>query len=140
MIAVVGASLNVMDTGSDAARRVAFAEAAKRREAEAAQMLVDDFVTQAQAKGLPAAPLRAQLTGGGTARTDKAGWCINAAGTLAVGTDGAWYRLVVQGGLAERLRGVRLVPSPPALTVLAGGRDGESGDLRDFLARRLAEG
>ncbi len=68
------------------------------------------------------------------------GWYVNVPRTVAVGTDGAWYRLVVQGGLRERLRGVTLTPSQPGLTVLPGGRDGESGPLREFLDRRLAQG
>ena len=44
------------------------------------------------------------------------------------------------GGLKERLRGVQLRPSPPPLIVGKGGRDGETGDLAEFLARRLAQG
>ena len=40
----------------------------------------------------------------------------------------------------ERIRGVKIFPSPPPLIVGLGGRDGETGDLADFLARRLAQG
>ena len=35
---------------------------------------------------------------------------------------------------------MRLRPSPPPLIVGKGGRDGETGDLAEFLARRLAQG
>jgi len=123
---------------ADALRRADMAASAARQEAEAAQVLIDDFVARANALGLAPEPLVAHLIGGGTARTDKRGWYVNVPQTVAIGPDGAWYRLVVPGGLAERLRGVRLTPSPPTLTVLPGGRDGESGPLADFLERRLA--
>ena len=35
---------------------------------------------------------------------------------------------------------MQLRPSPPPLIVGKGGRDGETGDLAEFLARRLAQG
>jgi len=116
------------------------ASSGARRDADAAQVLIDDFVRQAQARGVAPEPLRATLNGGGTAKTGLEGWYVNAARTLAIGTDGAWYRLVAPGGLAARLRGVTIQPSPPSRSVMPGGRDGESGDLTDFLARRLAQG
>ncbi len=59
---------------------------------------------------------------------------------MAIGEDGGYYILVVPGGLGERLRGVKLTPTPPPLIVGQGGRDGETGPLTDFLERRLAQG
>lgn len=39
-----------------------------------------------------------------------------------------------------RLTGVKLQPTDPPLVVGRGGRDGETGDLREFLDWRLAAG
>jgi hypothetical protein len=39
----------------------------------------------------------------------------------------------------ERLRGVKLAAAPPPLVVGRGGRDGETGDLVEFLDRVLAQ-
>jgi hypothetical protein len=46
----------------------------------------------------------------------------------------------VPGGLRERISGVKLKPSAPPLIVGKGGRDGESGDLAEFLRWRLEAG
>lgn len=124
----------------DAAREMAaMAEAGRRREAAAAQVLIDQFVVDARAAGLASEPLRATLLGGGTAKTDRRGWYVNAKQTLAIGENGEWYTLVVPGSLKARFTGVSLQPSDPVLDVGRGARDGESGDLRDFLARMLGE-
>jgi hypothetical protein len=48
--------------------------------------------------------------------------------------------LTVPGGLRERLSGVKLKSTPPPLIVGKGGRDGESGDIADFLKWRLDAG
>jgi hypothetical protein len=48
--------------------------------------------------------------------------------------------LTVPGGLRERFTGVRLVATPPPLIVGKGGRDGETGDLAEFLRWRLQAG
>ncbi len=73
-------------------------------------------------------------------KTDKTGWYLRKNESVAVGTDGGYYILTVPGGLKERLRGVKLQPSPPPLIVGKGGRDGETGDLSEFLQRRLEQG
>jgi len=48
--------------------------------------------------------------------------------------------LTVPGGLRERFTGVKLMPSPPPLIIGRGGKDGESGDLAEFLKWRLEAG
>lgn len=122
-----------------AARREQLAQAAARREASAAQALIDDFVANATAAGLPPQQLRARLLGGQEVRTDKSGWYLRKDHSVAVGTDRAYYILTVAGGgLMTRLRGVQLKATPPTLVVGLGGRDGETGDLAEFLARALA--
>ena len=85
-------------------------------------------------------PLRAELYSGQRVKTDKTGWYLRKNESVAVGTDGGYYILTVPGGLKERVRGVKLKPSPPPLIVGKGGRDGETGDLSEFLQRRLEQG
>ncbi|MFT8395330.1 hypothetical protein [Propionibacterium sp.] len=110
---------------------------AARREAAEAQKLIDEFVASARRAGLDAVPLVAQLISGGTAKTDRTGWYIKRSHTIAVGEDGGYYLLTAPGGLRARWRGVHLEPSQPGLQVGRGGRDGETGDLAEFLQRTL---
>ena len=124
----------------NALRREDLANAAADREAREAQELIDEFIAQAERAGIKPEPLRMHLSGGGTARTDKFGWYIKVNQTVAIGSDGGYYILTMPGGLKERLSGVALVASQPSLQVSRGGRDGESGDLSDFLTRRLRHG
>lgn len=122
----------------DARRRVELQEQDRRREGAAAQQLIDAFVVSAREKGLAIEPLQAQLLDGHTARTDRRGWYLNASHSLAIGEHGEYFQLVVPGGLRERIRGVKLESSLPPLHVGRGGRDGETGYLKEFLAWRLA--
>ena len=128
-------------TRREAARvREEMAVAAARQEAKAAQRLIDEFIVQARQEGITPQPLRAQLISGGTAKTDQIGWYIKANQSVAIGEDGSYYVLTVHGGLKEKMRGVHLAPSQPGLVVSRGGRDGESGDLKQFLDARLGRG
>ncbi len=126
-----------MSRAEEAERRAALAAAREEAESRQAQQLIDDFLNQAQDRGLTPVPLRATLYSGAVVRTDKTGWYLRSNRSLAVGADGAYYVLTVPGGWRERLSGVTLQPSPPPLEVGRGGRDGETGDLRTFLARVL---
>ena len=98
-------------------------------------MLIDEFVEQAQARGLQPVALRATTLDGHTVKTDKHGWYIRQNRSLAIGTEGQYYVLMVPGGWKERLRGVKVERSDPPLYVGKGGRDGETGDLKEFLAQ-----
>jgi hypothetical protein len=129
-----------MSRAEDAAHRAELEAKAVRAEAAQAQELIDAFVVRAKAKGIRPVPLRATLYTGQSVKTDKVGWYLRKNETLAIGDDGAYYILTVPGGLKERLRGVQLRKSAPPLIVGKGGRDGETGDLAEFLARRLAQG
>lgn len=129
-----------MSRAEEAARRAELAASQQRAESVKAQVLIDRFVADARAAGLAPEPLRATLFTGQSVKTDKTGWYIRNNKSLAVGEDGGFYILTVPGGWKERLRGVRLEPSPPPLVVGKGGRDGESGDLAEFLRWRLAAG
>jgi len=117
------------------------AELARQRqldESAQAQVLIDEFVRQAEAARLAPVELKA-IVGGRPVRTDVKGWYLRRDHTIAIGTDGGYYRLGLTGGWVARLRGVHPEPSPPPLVVGRGGKDGESGDLSDFLARALAD-
>lgn len=129
-----------MTRAEEAARRAELAAAQERGESQRAQQLIDAFVVDARAQGLPTEPLRATLYTGQSVKTDKVGWYLRKNHSLAIGDDGSYYVLTVPGGLRERLSGVKLTASPPPLIVGKGGRDGESGSLTDFLAWRLAAG
>lgn len=124
----------------EAATRAELAAGAERAESAKAQELIDGFLRDAKAAGIAPEPLRASLYSGQSVKTDKRGWYLRKNRSVAVGEDGGYYILTVPGGLTERLRGVKLRQSPPPLIVGKGGRDGETGDLVEFLARRLAQG
>ncbi|MCI1747169.1 MAG: hypothetical protein LKI24_03100 [Acidipropionibacterium sp.] len=124
----------------DARRRIELQEQDRRREGAAAQQLIDEFVVTARERGLVTEPLRAQLLDGHTAKTDRRGWYLNASRSLAIGENGEYFQLVVPGGFKERLRGVTLEPSLPSLHIGRGGRDGETGYLKEFLSWRLDAG
>jgi hypothetical protein len=129
-----------MSRAEEAARRAELAAAQDRAESRQAQKLIDEFVAAAKARGMAPAPLRATLYTGQSVKTDKVGWYLRNNQSLAIGEDGSYYVLTVPGGFRERFSGVKLKPTPPPLIVGKGGRDGESGDLADFLKWRLAAG
>lgn len=112
-------------------------EQVARQEAVSAQKLIDEFIVAAGHRGLDPQPLMARLISGGTVKTDKSGWYIKRSHTIAVGEDGGYYVLTVPGGFRARWQGVQLQASLPSLQVSRGGRDGETGDLVDFLQRTL---
>lgn len=125
----------------EAARRhEELAASARRHEAEQAQQLIDDFVRRARERGIDPGPLQATLYSGRRVRTPLVGWYLNNAQTLAIGDDGRYYSLVTPGSVLARFTGVAVGPSEPSLVVGRGARDGESGDLTEFLERRLAQG
>ena len=123
----------------DARRREEMAAAALRNESIAAQVQVDEFVATAKSRGLTPEPLRAQLMDGTRVKSDQVGWYINKGQTLAIAPDGRFFKLLTTGGRFARFTGVKLSPSLPPLVVGRGGRDGETGDLKDFLERTLAD-
>ncbi len=129
-----------MSRAEEAARRAELAAAQERGESLRAQEMIDKFVLEAKARGIAPQRLRATLYGGQSVKTDKVGWYLRKNERLAIGEDGAYYVLSVPGGLRERISGVKLKPSAPPLIVGKGGRDGESGDLAEFLRWRLEAG
>ena len=111
------------------------AQAAAQAEARAAQQQLDEFVGRLQAAGAQPEPLQATLLNGARVKTGLTGWYLNRARTVAVTSAGTYYQLVTPGSRLARFTGVTPQPAQPTLVIGRGGRDGESGDLTDFLER-----
>ncbi len=124
---------------ADARRRQELAQAAARAEAHAAQQQLNAFVARMEAAGATPEPLQATLLNGSRVKTGLVGWYLNKARTLAVVPDGTYYQLITTGSRLARFTGVNPSPGSPTLVIGRGGRDGESGDLADFLDRAFAE-
>lgn len=118
----------------DARRRHEMAEQEARREAAAAQVLIDEFVAEAKQRGIATVPLKARTLDGHLVKTDKRGWYLRQNHSIAIDEDGGYHYLVVPGGWKERFTGVKLKGTQPTLVIGRGGRDGETGYLREFLA------
>ncbi|WP_353083088.1 hypothetical protein [Tessaracoccus lapidicaptus] len=109
-----------------------------RAEAAQAKVLIDEFIAEARARGIEPRPLKATLLSGHVVKTDKVGWYLRNNHSVAIDVDGNYYTMTVPGGLMERVRGVKLEPTLAPLVIGRGGRDGETGDLKEFLAWVLA--
>ncbi|MFD0866964.1 hypothetical protein ACFQ06_14270 [Tessaracoccus lubricantis] len=105
-----------------------------RNEAARAQVLIDEFLAAAKEKGLEPRPLKAVTLDGHTVKTDKVGWYLRTNHSIAIDSEGNYYSLTVPGGFMSRFRGVKLEPQLAPLVIGRGGRDGETGDLKEFLA------
>ncbi|TQL01240.1 hypothetical protein [Cellulomonas sp. SLBN-39] len=115
--------------------------ARQRAESDRARALILAFLDDARAAGVAPEPLHARsYDGRARFRTPLHGWYLRRDRTVAVGTDGEFYVLTAPSSLAARLRGVQPAPQEPPLVIGAGGKDGESIDMADALARVLAGG
>jgi hypothetical protein len=113
----------------------------RRRAAEVARAraLVADFLLDVRARQVAPVPLHARsYDGRHRYRTPLLGWYLRRDKNVAIGTDGNYYVLGVPTSLRAQLRGTSVVPRDPPLVVGAGGKDGESLDLKDALARVLS--
>jgi hypothetical protein len=118
----------------------ALARSEAARSARAGELLAA-FAGRALEAGVPVTRLVARShKGTGRFKTDVVGWYLRRDGSLGVDRAGSFFILEVPGGLSVRFRKSHLDPSPPPLVVGKGGRDGESFDLEDLLALRLAAG
>lgn len=114
-------------------------ERRQRAEHERAARLLQKFAEAARGR-LPVEGLRVQGYGGrGSAASNVDGWYLRTDRAAGVSTEGEFYILTAPLGLRERLRGVRLMPSPPPMVLGAGGKDGDSIDLPDALDRLLPD-
>jgi hypothetical protein len=110
----------------------------QRAESVQAQEQIDAFVRRALEAGPRPAPLAATSYDGRTRyRTPLVGWYLRRDETVAIDTEGKFYVLTTPSSLAARFRGVTPEPSAPPLVIGAGGKDGESLDMSDALARVL---
>jgi len=110
--------------------RAALLAASQQRESRQAQAMIDAFVAQATAAGLPCVPLQARKLSGRRQRTNLQGWYLRNDHSAAVGADGHYYRLWTPDGRPQQ--------DPPPLVLGRGGKDGEAIDLADALKRALA--
>jgi hypothetical protein len=124
---------------ADARRRHELAQASAMAEARAAQGHLDAFVARLGAAGAAPEPLQATLLNGSRVKTGLVGWYLNRARTLAVTPEGTYYQLITAGSALARFAGVKPQPSPPTLVIGRGGRDGETGDLVDFIERAFQD-
>jgi hypothetical protein len=112
----------------------------QRAESARAREMLAEFVGHAQTDGPAPVPLRVRsFDRRHTYSTPLRGWYLRQDQTVAVGTDGQFYVLLVPSSLAARFRGTRPEPSDPPLVLGAGGKDGESLDLSVAIARALAQ-
>ena len=124
-----------------AARAESHGEARRRvtdQDTTKAQALLDDFLSEAARVGLPAERLTARpWSGGGRYRTQVTGWYLRKDRSIGLGTDGAYYVLVVAPVRLGRWRTVEVHPTPPRLQVAEGGRDGDAVALDHLLELRF---
>ena len=118
---------------------VVHSEALERRraaETARARALIADFLHDVGTHRVEPVPLYARsYDGRHRYRTPLRGWYLRLDRNVAIGTDGEYYVLGVPASLRAQLRGTTVVPRDPPLVVGAGGKDGESLDLKDALAR-----
>ncbi|MBO0901487.1 hypothetical protein J1G42_16350 [Cellulomonas sp. zg-ZUI222] len=124
----------------EAARAHADALAARQRaESTRARAIIAGFLAEARERGVAPGPLHVRsYDGRARYRTPLRGWYLRRDETVGVDTAGEFYVLTAPPSLTARFRGVQPVPQDPPLVIGAGGKDGESIDLPDALARVLA--
>jgi len=124
----------------EAARAHAEALAARQRaESARARALIEEFLEEARSRGPAPVTLHARsYDGRARYRTPLEGWYLRRDETVGIDTAGDFYVLTAPPSLAARFRGVRPTPQDPPLVIGAGGKDGESIDLPDALARVLS--
>jgi len=129
------------DPGELAEYHVAAQRRREEQESAKARVLIDRFLARATEQGLATEELTARpWSGRGRYRTGVVGWFLRRDLSVGVGTDGAYYQLVVPPTRFGRWRTVELTPTPPPLQVGKGARDGESVTLAELLDARLQWG
>lgn len=112
--------------------------ARQRAESARARVMIAEFLDEARVRGLAPVPLHVRsYDGRARYRTPLTGWYLRRDETVGVDTAGDFYVLTTPASLAARFRGVRPTPQDPPLVIGAGGKDGESIDMPDALARVL---
>jgi hypothetical protein len=110
----------------------------QRAESARAQEQIDAFLRRALKFGPAPVPLSARsYDGRARYKTPLTGWYLRRDETVAIDTEGRFYVLTTPSSLAARFRGVTPEPSAPPLVIGAGGKDGESLDMSEALARVL---
>ncbi|GIG41512.1 hypothetical protein [Cellulomonas phragmiteti] len=113
--------------------------ARQRAESARARAMIEQFLVDARARGVDPVPLHVRsYDGGARYRTPLTGWYLRRDETVGIDSSGEFYVLTTPSSLVARIRGVQPTPQDPPLVIGAGGKDGESIDLPDALARVLA--
>ncbi|WP_291813934.1 hypothetical protein [Cellulomonas sp.] len=113
--------------------------ARQRAESARARAMIGEFLAEARVRGVAPVPLHVRsYDGRARYRTPLEGWYLRRDETVGVDTSGEFYVLTTPRSLVARFRGVRPAPQDPPLVIGAGGKDGESIDMPDALARVLA--
>lgn len=113
--------------------------ARQRAESARARTMIEEFLDQARTRGVAPVPLHARsYDGRARYRTPLQGWYLRRDETVGIDTAGQFYVLTAPPSLIARFRGVQPTPQDPPLVIGAGGKDGESIDLPEALARVLA--
>ncbi|MCC2314393.1 hypothetical protein [Cellulomonas xiejunii] len=113
--------------------------ARQRAESARARAMIGEFLAEARARGVAPAPLHVRsYDGRARYRTPLEGWYLRRDETVGIDTAGEFYVLTTPRSLVAHFRGVRPTPQDPPLVIGAGGKDGESIDMPDALARVLA--
>ncbi|ADG73992.1 conserved hypothetical protein [Cellulomonas flavigena DSM 20109] len=122
-----------------AAAHAAALAARQHAESTRARAMIAEFLEAARARGVAPVALHVRSYDGRSRyRTPLAGWYLRRDETVGVDTAGEFYVLTAPSSLVSRLRGVHPTPQDPPLVIGAGGKDGESIDMRDALARVLS--
>lgn len=113
--------------------------ARQRAESARARAMIAEFLTDVGAHGPAPQPLHVRsYDGRARYRTPLRGWYLRRDESVGIDTAGEFYVLTAPSSLVARFRGVQPQPQDPPLVIGAGGKDGESIDMPDALARVLA--
>jgi|GEM_PF-173917 len=113
--------------------------ARQRAESARARAIIAEFLVDVRARGVAPVPLHVRsYDRRARYRTPLEGWYLRRDETVGIDTAGEFYVLTAPPSLVARFRGVQPTPQDPPLVIGAGGKDGESIDLPDALARVLS--
>ena len=106
------------------------------RDTELARKLIAEFLALPTTQKPTPSKLQARdFSGKRTYRTSVIGWYLKQNKSVAISTTGEFYVLLVEKTLRNKIFGATPNPGTPPLVLGAGGRDGESIDLKDALGK-----
>lgn len=106
-----------------------------RDTAEARKLIAEFLALPATQKAAPTQLQARDFSGKRTYKTPVMGWYLKQNQSVAISTSGEFYVLLVEKTLRNKIFGATPKPGNPPLVLGAGGRDGESIDLKDALGK-----